>query len=271
MLASTAIRGALLAAALATASVASAAPGGYLGVLLREGERTLTARTAGRVVAVQARLGERVRAGDVLVRLDDEEARRRAGIALAALQAAEAQAARARAELSASRTRLTRREAASELVSREELELAREEVKVAESELKRATAAEEQARLEHEAALADLAATRVTAPFAGVVAESPLVPGARVGEGDPLARLVGDGALRVRFAVPEPEVDAVPAGRRVLVRGENGAPELSAVVERVAPGVDEPSGMIFVEALIDDDAGAAATSSTVVRVRPAAD
>ncbi len=81
----------------------------------RSGEIRLTAQALGRVVKVLARVGDQVKAGDVLVLLDEEEARAR----LAAAEAQEAASRRARDDESVGKQAQDRRNAEDALANAE--------------------------------------------------------------------------------------------------------------------------------------------------------
>jgi multidrug efflux pump subunit AcrA (membrane-fusion protein) len=78
------------------------------------------------------------------------------------------------------------------------------------------------------------------------VAERLVEPGTVVAAGTPLVRLVDDGRLVVRFAVPPEE--SVAVGAPVQVRLPGGALR-RAIVDRVAPEIDTLARLRVVEAL----------------------
>lgn len=241
---------------------------GYVGVLVRGGTARLAARKDGVLAALPVRLGDRVRAGEEIARLDDRDARVALDSARASRDAGAADARRAEAEVSVARERLARREEAKDLVSAEERALAREQVRIAEAELARAEA--ELARLEIDVAAQTDAwrATRLVAPIAGVVRALPARVGQRVVAGQALAEIAGEGNATVRFAVPPASADAFALGTTVIVGAEGIELEARATVARIAPAVDDASGMLFIEADLDAAATALASrAGSTVRVR----
>lgn len=229
-------------------------PDGHLGVVVGEGLETPGFDAAGRLVELGVRLGERVRAGDAIARLDGRAAEARLEQRRAEAAVAEADLARAEAEWRLARETYERRAKAPQVFSAEQVEVAREQermaaagVKRSEAELARARAAEAAERAEGEALV-------LRAPLDGVVAARLAEPGAQLAAGAPVVRLVPDGDLWVRFAVP-PALAPGLEGTRVWARDANAfdgehaqGPWVALKVVRVAPLVDGPSGLVFAEA-----------------------
>jgi HlyD family secretion protein len=239
------------------------------------GEVRLDALVLGRVAEVIVEVGDRVGAGDLLARLDEEEARANLASAeaqvalrkqerdaapapkgaLADLRKAEDGAAAAERALAAARRRHDRlvtgrgapadvgdaRKGVAEALRR--LESAREHL----ARRKAATAKAPHARdLALTIARADLARaeavfenTRVRAPFAGTVLQVPVRAGEIVAPARerPLAVLADLSRLRVRVDLDERNRARVFVGQPVLVRSE-GLPEASrGKVAAIAPAL----------------------------------
>jgi RND family efflux transporter MFP subunit len=109
-----------------------------------------------------------------------------------------------------------------------------------------------------------LARSRLTAPFAGVVAERVRRAGEEVGRGEVIARIVNPDELEIRLFVPLRHVRAVQPGAEVEVTGEER--EFTARVASIVPAGD-PRSQSF-EVLVDAPRvdGLLAAGSTV-RVR----
>jgi HlyD family secretion protein len=247
----------------------------------------LTAQVAGRVTLVAAREGHRVRSGDLLARIDDQEARS----AMAEARAAAAQA-RGRVEqlreVSAVVAGERLREADANY-SRAESELARiaalakagvvaaRDVEEARRALEVAAASRTAARAQQQGAAAQgadarvaesvlresearlaaaqvrLAQTRVVAPHAGVVLSRLVERGDIVRVGDTLFELAGDG---------EPEIVIEPDERNLawLRVGQTGKASADAYPDQVfdasityiAPAVDRQRGSIEVRLRVPD-------------------
>lgn len=230
-----------------------------LGTLERD-RITLPAPAAERIVAIEVREGQRVKAGERLIQLEPD----RTGARLAALQAQARQAGEARAELEAgprreaiaqARARLAaaRAQAADaqayyarveplgqrQLVSAAEVDRARAaasragaEMRAAQAallELEHGTRAERLAQGEaaEAAARAEVEAQRVTldklalvAPRDAIVDSLPYKQGDQAPVGAPLAVLLVGDAPHARVYVPEPVRMRIRVGQRARVRIE---------------------------------------------------
>jgi multidrug efflux system membrane fusion protein len=181
-------------ASLATAAVRRAGDGaaiGHEGVVEAVRHTVLAAQVSGSVVALNVKVGDTVRAGQVLLRLDA-----RAAEQAAAAAAAQVQAARAAQE-----------EATREF---ERQKLLFEQNYISRAALERAQARNQTTQAQVAAQLAGAGAARtqsgfyaVAAPYAGVVAEVPVVLGDMALPGRPLVALYDPSALRVTARVPE--------------------------------------------------------------------
>ena len=244
-------------------------PDGHLGVVVTVGGADLAFAVPGRLASVTVRLGEGVRGGQPLAELDADEARSTLEIGEAELSAARAARSRAQSEFVLARETLARRRGAPDLFAAEEIDAAVQAAEVARAGVEIADA--EVRRREQLLARADaeLAATQLQAPSAGVVAEIYRRPGAVLAAGDPIVRLGGTTGLSVRFAVPPAAARELQRGGRVDVVPAPGAAPLAATVVGVAPEIDPASGLRFAEATIDDADGSppALTAGAQVRVR----
>jgi RND family efflux transporter MFP subunit len=266
------------AAVLAVPSPATSAPSpaeaprreGWLGVVLASEAVDVTADTQGRLAAVYVEIGDSVRRGDRLASLDSQLVAQDLEMARSALRASEAEAGRAAAELSEAQARWDRRRKNPEIFSKEDL---------SESELRTTTAKAAlevaQARLSEQRARVrriqtSLGQTDIRAPFTGRIAERFADPGAQVGPGTPVVRLISGGDLRVRAAVPPDDANRLAPGDTVLVHVRDLKLDIPGHVARIAPAVDTASQMVFVEIYLDPDPKAAARLQTglVVDVRP---
>lgn len=184
------------------------------GTILASNDVEVVSETVGRVLAVPADVGDRLRAGSVLARIDDE-------LKLAAFKAAEV---------------------ALEKAGRD---LARFETLV---EQKSATSAElEGVRLAHKAAEAQYMAARrqyqdceIKSPIAGVVAARYINVGSTVAPGTPVANVVDLSRLKIVLTVSEKEAYALKAGEAVDVAVDvyPGAP-FPAVIRSIGAKADD--------------------------------
>jgi membrane fusion protein (multidrug efflux system) len=190
------------------------------GTLTTEASVEVFALVSGHVASLRAEAGDRVRAGDTLLVLEDEEI-------LLAEQ-------RTRNELAKAEQDLIRLESLAErnLVSSQELEEARY--------------LREAARLNWESARLARTRTRVTAPISGVVAERRVGKGAYIQPSTGLFRLVDDRELISVLDLPEREVARIAVRQAVQVTLQGQERPLAGWIKRISPVVDPASGTVQV-------------------------
>jgi len=259
----------LLLAALGTAAASDPPPGALQSAPVRSGgaaaasvdgvvqavrQTALAAQVAGAVVALDVQAGDRVRAGQVLLRLDA-----RAAEQTAAAGAAQVQAARAAQEEAARELERQRQLFAQHYISRAALD--------------RAEAQSKATQAEAAALLASAGATRtqsgfyvLKAPYAGVVSDVAVVLGDMALPGRPLLTLYDPKALRVSAPVPQ---SAAPLGDggslRIELPGMAGGDAIVPTAWQLLPTVDPATHSL--ELRLDLPAGTAATPGMFARVR----
>ena len=186
-------------------------------------ESMVVAKTSGIALSVAAEVGDEVRDGQVLVRLDG---------ARAALQAAQTAAQMRKLESNYARSRQL---AEQQLVSANDNEQLRFDV--------------ENARAANRLANLELSWTTVTAPISGVVAERMIKPGNFVQANTPIFRIVDDARLEAELNVPERELATLEAGLPVTL-SVDALPgrTFEGTIDRVSPVVDADSGTFRVVA-----------------------
>jgi membrane fusion protein (multidrug efflux system) len=224
----------------------------------------LYARVTGFVKRVSVDRGSKVRAGDLLITLDAPELASQRSEAQSKVQAAEAQVAAAQATTDADRTTFERLKAAAAtpgVVAGNDLDLAQKAAERSEHQLASATQAVEAARQAVSATRDREADLRVTAPFAGVITERNVHPGALVGPantsgGTPMLRLVENRRLRLVVPVPEAYSTEISAGADVpfSVAAYPGR-TFSGRVARIADVVDTNTRTMAVELDVANDDG----------------
>jgi len=214
--------GAAAQAPLATVAAEPAGTGpelGFDGVVEAVRQTTLAAQVAGAVVQLAVRAGDRVGAGQVLMRLDARAAEQGA-----AASAAQVQAARAQLELATQELARQRQLFAQRFISQAALDRAESGFK--------ATQAQVQAQLAQAAgARTQTSLHTVRAPFAGVVSDVPVSLGDMALPGRALLTLYDPSALRVSAAVPQSAASGLAPG--FLPRLE--FPGASAAVQALQP------------------------------------
>ncbi len=212
----------------------------FLGEILGAEEAKIAPRVMARVLDVRVREGDRVRRGDLLVRLDDREL-------VDAVAAAEAAVAAAREGVAAAETawQAQKDATARDRVLYENDALAREQWDRSRARERAARAALEAARGRLVAAEKNLARartrlgyTRITAPFDGLVSGRLADPGDLAVPGRPLVGLVREGGVRVRVGVPETLLPRLGPGTPATIQAAaDGAGPIRASVSRVFPAV----------------------------------
>ncbi|AXS83791.1 efflux RND transporter periplasmic adaptor subunit [Marinobacter sp. Arc7-DN-1] len=190
----------------------------------------LTTELSGRVVALNLGTGRRVEQGEVLLRLDDRQAR-------ADLQVIEAQLADARRQYErAQRLR------SNNSISQSQVDALRTAVDVAEAQRQSA-----RVRLENH---------RIEAPFTGVVGLSDISVGAYITSGTTVTSLDTTDRMELGFSIPERFLGQVSLGQQV--KGTSPAyPDrpFSGQLVELGSRVSELSRSLPVRALIDNPDG----------------
>jgi RND family efflux transporter MFP subunit len=201
------LAGAAGAADLATAPAQAAAlqgRTGFDGVIEAVRQTVLAAQVPGAVVELNVKAGDRVQAGQLLLRIDA-----RAADQSAAASNAQVQAARAALDVATREYERQKQLHQKKYISQAALERAESEFK--------ATSAQVAAQMAQAgAARTQTGLHTVRAPYAGVVAEVPVALGDMAMPGRPLLTLYDPAALRVTASVPQSVAGSV-AGDTVRV------------------------------------------------------
>jgi RND family efflux transporter MFP subunit len=210
----------------------------------------LASQIMGNIVAVQAREGERVDTGQVLVVIDDAQLRAAVEQAMAAELAAQKDVSAAESELGLAQTTLKRYQQLyekksvspqefDEIKTREQSAEARRDM--ARAELAQANAALAQARN-------SLGYTRIRAPFAGVVTERKADPGTLASPGMPILTLEDTRNYRLEVTVDESDVHLVRIGQSARANiAALGITEIAGKVVQMVPAADPGSRSFLVK------------------------
>ena len=216
---------------LATVSVRASGEGpatAFEGVVEAVQQASIAAQVAGVVTRIAVRSGDRVAAGQVLAHIDDRAAQQ-------SLAASEAQTRSAHAELEVAIKELERQRLLFErkFTSRAALDRAEAQFKATDARVSALAA-------EAGAARAQSGHFVVKAPYAGVIAEVPAMPGDMAMPGRILLTLYDPRALRVTAAVPESAAaDArAAAGIRVEIPALGDATPIAPAAVEVLPTAD---------------------------------
>ena len=197
------------------------------GALAAERMAQVRAEVGGSVLEVRAEQGQRVKAGDVLARIDDAALRDGYLSARAALRSAQSSG-----QLAARNSERTARLGQAGAVADRDVEQARQSVASSE-----AAVADAQSRLV--TAEKQLARATVRAPFTGVVSERQASAGDVVQPGALLSTIVDPSSMRLEASVPAQQVAALKVGAAVdfTVSGYEGK-RFTGRIERINPSVD---------------------------------
>ncbi len=191
------------------------------GIVRSRAAADLAAAVGGRLQWV-AEPGAAVKAGQVVARLDSRE------LALARAEQA-ARVKRAEVNLVALEREVTRLRASGNAVSRFNVDQAQSNRDLAEADLQVARALLAQTDDQ-------LARSRLTAPFDGVVSDRVRRTGEEVARGEVIARIVNPDELEIRLFVPLRHVKAIQPGHVVDVTADRR--EFTATVSTIVPAGD---------------------------------
>lgn len=249
----------------------------FAGVLLPPKMANIAPVNEGRVESVLVKIGQQVRQGDVILRFDPRARKHELAMAEAAMHAAQGAAGAAASEMQAARRRAARRNAtvtvngqAIPMVSGEEAAQAQSDARTAAARAGSAGASIAEASARVQALKLALDETEVKAPFDGTVTSILYEPGMSVHANETVARVVGGAGLRVRFAIPEEDVQILRDRRRARIAFENAV--LYANVDQIAPEVEPASRTFVVEGPVEGGdlacgaAGCAMVAGRAVRV-----
>ncbi len=257
-----------------------------VGTLLAQEEVTLANEVPATIAKILVDLGDRVRQGQLLIKLDEREPRLEVERAAANLQAAREALERTRQMLDWNRANVERSQAvlsdaqvnlkrfqgllAEGAISASQRDSAQTQYDVAltsvraneaQHESDRAAARNAEANVEQAATALELARKRmkdtdVVAPFDGSVRKRLINVGETYKEKTPLMSLVATQALKLQGEVPERFAPQIGAGRPVRVEVEAyPGRTFAGGVTRVSPVVDVESRTFTVEASIPNPGG----------------
>lgn len=228
----------------------------------------VSSRLMASILAVHARIGERVTKEQALIELDDRElssavtaseaARAEADSAIAGTEQAIA-AARAQLDLANVTHRRFEDLLSKESVSQQEYDESTARVRLAESRLQAATSQKGQAQRKREQAEAAittaqtrLSYTRIAAPATGIVVERLVDPGSLANPGAPLLKIEPSGRHQLEIDVPETYIGALRQGQILTVRldalGEAG--RLEGRVAEIVPVINVASRTFTVKLML---------------------
>lgn len=233
----------------------------YSGEVRARNEADLGFRIGGKLVARTVDAGSRVTKGQVLARLDPEDARLAAEAARAQLASAESDLALARAELERHADLLARK-----FISQSAFDARQNAFNAAQARL-------EQARSQSALSANQAAYTTLVADADAVVVSVSADPGQVLAAGQAVLRLARAGALEVAVNVPESQVGRFQAGEAMVVSlWADPGRVFAGRVREIAGGADPVTRTYTVRvAAIDPPAGTQLGMTASVAFAPALD
>lgn len=189
-------------------------------------QSTVSAQIAGRIVDLRFDVGDYVKKGEVIVRIDERAATQ-------AVAASEAQVSEARAALANARVQYERSKqlVAQKFLSPAALDQSEAEYKAAQARLQALIAGATQAATEKGFAT-------IVAPYSGVVAARHVELGEMATPGKPLMTGFDPGTLRVSATVPQAQVAAIQAGAKARIELPSVARWIDAASLTIVPAAD---------------------------------
>ena len=232
---------------------------------------TLSAKIMGTVQTVHVKEGDRVKAGDLLVSIDNrqvaaqfEQARAAVSEATQGAAAAESaeEAARAGAELAAATYERYQKLLADDSVSRQEYDEITARYQQAQAALKQAQkmAAAARARVRQaESGLSAASVTNkdaaVTAPFDGIIKDKLIEAGDLATPGRPLLTIESETGLEMAVDLPETLFGSVEVGRPVTIHVSANDLSLTGQVAAVSPSADAQSRSFLIKIALPKSRG----------------
>ena len=246
-------------------------------------EATISTKVAGRLEGISVDLGTRVKHGDMLAAIEARDFDLRVAASKTALQAARARLGLsiegegnddtlvpdeaaivklAIAQLDEARLARDRQTALAKegVASKAAFDSAEIAYRAAESRLQDAReevqnrrAQLSQRRAELAIAAQQLADTKITAPFDGIVRTRLASPGDFLAAGAAVATLVRADPLRLRLEIPERDASSVHVGQSVKIAIEGDPEEHAGTLARTSPSINVRSRTLLVEAEVRNE------------------
>jgi RND family efflux transporter MFP subunit len=220
----------------------------------------LHARVQGFVEKVLVDRGSAVKEGELLVTLSAPEMEAQVAEAEAKMKAVEAAASEARAKLVAAEStyqRLKEASATEGAIAGNELVIAEQSAEAARDTVRSSEAAAAAARASLSAVQKMQQYLRIAAPFAGVITERLVHPGALAGPNTgPLLRLEQVSRLRLVVAVPEANFAGIQTGAKVPFQvSAYPTRTFAGSIARIARSVDQKTRTMSVELDVQNGSG----------------
>ena len=215
------------------------------GALFPREHAVMSSEVEGRVAEVVADFGDKVTAGQVMLKINPREYELRVQTAQAALDQARAKLANSTAKYNRARTL---KQAAA--ISTEQFDQLASQLRVDQADTESADEALAMARKK-------LGDTEIKAPFSGSVQKRMVSLGEYVSPGKQIYELIATDPIKLRCPMPERFVPLAKVGMQVklTIDAKPGA-SYTGTITRIAPALDESSRTLLIEAEVANPDGA---------------
>jgi RND family efflux transporter MFP subunit len=189
-------------------------------------QSTVSAQIAGRIVDLRFDVGDHVKKGEVIARIDERAASQAVAATEAQVRQAEAALRNSRAEFERSKQLVSQK-----FLSQAALDRAEAEYKAAQARVSALLAGAGQAQTERSFAT-------IVAPYSGVVSARHVELGEMATPGKPLMTGFDPGTLRVSATVPQAQIAAIQAGAKARVEVPSIARWVEATQFTIIPAAD---------------------------------
>ena len=197
-----------------------------VGTVKADREATVASKVMGSVARLNFKEGDRVRAGAVLVEIDDRDIAAQLAQAEAAVTEADAAYRNAEINLKRMKSLLEQKSATQQQVDNASMQF----------DMSRART--QQAHANVSSLKVMMGYTRVTAPFTGVITEKSIEKGEMAAPGRPLFKITDDSNLKLETEVRESEIKGIKTGDAINVRVDAVDKVIKGKVSRIIPSGD---------------------------------
>lgn len=214
-----------------------------IGTLKAASRSVISAKVLATIDAINVAAGDQVKAGDVLVQLDDQELTAQLHQAEHQLDAATANRLEAEQEYARAAQLV-----GSKVITQAEFDSVTRKVDVTKANESRAKQAVEGARIL-------LSYTTIRAPKAGRIVDRLAEPGDTARPGEPLLVLYDATSLRLEAPVPEQLAVKLHVGQKLTVHVDSRDQDFAATIDEIVPQADAPSRSLLVKASLPRTSG----------------
>jgi RND family efflux transporter MFP subunit len=200
----------------------------------------ITAKIPAHVKKILVKPGQKVKAGELLVQLDDRDISAKLTQAKSGLESAKANFERAK-------NRLKR---VDNLFKQQSITEAEYEAAVADERMASARVREAEAGIKELEVM--IGFTAIKAPYSGIVVEKMTNTGALAGPGMPLIRMEDAGDIRLEAYVPESKRSVITIGQHLGIRIDAINKNITGVVEEIVPSTDPRTRSFLVRVSINE-------------------